>query len=270
LYDKWLKGPRKPGTFPTGSRELHQLWAELAGALEKYNFGKIFTLEPIRSNEEALARYVGKYISKHIGQREETDKGVRLINYSRNWIKNSVNRAWNTDNAKDWRKKLAVFAVQCGCTEFYQLTEKLGAGWAYKYKKDIFEITAEEIYIEKVEPTEIAEYESPELKRIYRNFELAEKEITISTDKSKSRMKSRDKARRKSKAQSLVSEVDNWLCDEVTEFLSNELKDERNEFPFRQAQQEKEALIRRMQALETIESESGYLSPKPEKTEVPF
>ena len=62
---------------------------------------------------------------------------LNFINYSKKWIKNSVNRAWNTKNAQSWRSKVQTFALECGCTEFYQLSEKLGPNWAYKYQEEI-------------------------------------------------------------------------------------------------------------------------------------
>lgn len=139
-YDEWLKGPRKLNTFPTGNKALHSLWADLRENLEKYGLGKIFSLEPIRSNAEAMSRYIGKYISKHLGNRSKDDTGVRLVNYSRNWIKNSVRCSWHNKNAKLWREKLRLFAYSQGCSDFYQLAEKLGPNWAYKYQQEIVDI----------------------------------------------------------------------------------------------------------------------------------
>jgi hypothetical protein len=37
----------------------------------------------VKSNEDGLSKYVGKYIAKHVGQREDRDKGVRLVRYSK-------------------------------------------------------------------------------------------------------------------------------------------------------------------------------------------
>ena len=139
-YDEWLKGSRKKGTFPTGNDYIKTLWHELSENLEKYGLGRIFSLEPIRSNTDAIARYVGKYVSKHLGSRTDEDKGLRLINYSRGWTKNSVRFAWHTKNASLWRAKLELFAKHHGCSEFYQLHEKLGTGWAYRYADDIMNI----------------------------------------------------------------------------------------------------------------------------------
>jgi len=118
---------------------LRNIWKTLRENLPNYGFGRSELL-PVKSNAEAMGRYVGKYISKHVGQRDEEDKGVRLISYSKGWQKNSCNFSWNTDGAQDWRRKLSLFAQRIGCTEIYQLTEKLGLGWAYKYAEDIMQV----------------------------------------------------------------------------------------------------------------------------------
>lgn len=56
---------------------LRSHWAWLRHNLKKYGFGRAELL-PIRTVREAFACYFSKYIAKHIGQREERDKGVRL------------------------------------------------------------------------------------------------------------------------------------------------------------------------------------------------
>ena len=140
VYENFLDH-RKPGQrVPTGNTYLRSLWHELYQSVEKYGFGPIFSLEPIRSNEEAMARYMGKYISKGLSQRHEDHKGVRLVSYSRGWSRNSMRFAWHSENASEWRRKLNLFAQSVGCTEFYQLTDKLGSGWAYRYAQDIMNI----------------------------------------------------------------------------------------------------------------------------------
>lgn len=128
------------GNYRSANPFLRSLWKDLRENLENYGLGRSELL-PIRSNEEAMARYVGKYISKHMDQREEDDKGVRLVNYSRGWSgRNSVNFAWNTHGSHEWRRKLEKFAKSLGCEEIYQLSEKLGPGWAWKYLDDIMAI----------------------------------------------------------------------------------------------------------------------------------
>lgn len=118
---------------------LRDLWRDIREACKKYKLGRSELL-PIKSNAEGMARYLGKYISKHLNHRDTEDKGVRLVNSSRNWIKNSMNFAWHTDGAVEWRRKLALFAEYMGCSELYQLTEKLGEGWAFKCVDDIWNI----------------------------------------------------------------------------------------------------------------------------------
>ena len=139
-YEKWLDVRKKGDRVPTGNKYLRSLWAELYRAVENYGFGWVFSLEPIKSNTEGLARYVGKYISKHLDQRTDQDKGVRLVNSSRGWTKNSPRFAWYTKNAVVWRMKVEKFAEYQGCTELYQLADKLGTDWAYKYANDIMNI----------------------------------------------------------------------------------------------------------------------------------
>jgi hypothetical protein len=124
------------GNYKSASRYLRGLWAELRARLPEYGFGRSELL-PVKSNAEAMGRYVGKYISKHMGQKTEKDKGVRLVNYSRGWIRNSIRMAWYNKNSKEWRRKLQKFADYLGCTEFYQISEKLGPGWAYRYAEEI-------------------------------------------------------------------------------------------------------------------------------------
>lgn len=127
------------GNYKSASSYLRSLWRELRGACLTYGFGR-HELLPVRSNSEAMARYVGKYISKHIGQREESAKGKRLISASQDWIRNSLNFAWNTEGAQEWRRKVALFAAAVGCSNMEQLYNKLGPNWAYKHLDTIYNV----------------------------------------------------------------------------------------------------------------------------------
>ncbi len=123
----------------TASPVLKRLWRELREACEKYGFGRSEML-PIKSDVEIMAKYVGKYISKELGSRNNDDKGVRLVNSSRGWPKNSVNFQWHTDGAQEWRKKISLFAKINGCEDLYDLTQKLGPRWAWNYQQEILDI----------------------------------------------------------------------------------------------------------------------------------
>jgi hypothetical protein len=72
---------------------------------------------PIRSSAEAISRYVGKYISKHIGNREERDKGVRLAGFSKGARIGTSRFAWATPGSWVWRRKLKILAESLGVPE---------------------------------------------------------------------------------------------------------------------------------------------------------
>lgn len=127
------------GDYSSANDNLRRLWILLRQNCKKYGLGRSELL-PIKSNKEAMARYLGKYISKHISRRQLADRGVRLVNYSRNWSRNSVNFAWVTDNAKEWRRKVALFAKHSGCNELSDLSDKWGPNWAYQHIDMIYRI----------------------------------------------------------------------------------------------------------------------------------
>jgi len=127
------------GSYRSAPPYLRGLWRELRAKLVLYGFGR-HELLPIRSNAEGMARYMGKYISKHIGARKEEDKGKRLVTASNDWLKNNSKFAWNTDGGKEWRRKLGKFARIIGCEDMDDIYSKLGPGWAYKHIDSIYDI----------------------------------------------------------------------------------------------------------------------------------
>lgn len=133
LYEKWLDEDRTRKSCPTGNDELRRMWRELREAVQKYGFGWIVSVEPIKSTKEAISRYVGKYVSKHLQHRIEEDKGARMINYSRGFLRHSPKFQWLTMNSALWRSKVQMFSRLHGCTDLYELREKLGPKWAYNH-----------------------------------------------------------------------------------------------------------------------------------------
>lgn len=127
------------GNYRTAGPYLRNLWRELRAKLVLYGFGR-HELLPIRSNADGMARYMGKYISKHIGARKEEDKGKRLVTASQDWIKNSSKFAWNTEGGKEWRRKVKVFAQHMGFHGEAGLYFKLGPNWAFRYLDTIYNI----------------------------------------------------------------------------------------------------------------------------------
>jgi hypothetical protein len=188
------------GNYSSASSFLRETWAELRQKLKEYGFGRSELL-PVKSNAEAMGRYVGKYISKHIGARKTEDKGVRMVNYSRGWIKNSCRIAWNTPNAKEWRFKLETFAARHGCTELYQLEEFLCPGWAYKYQQEIFNTPVHE----ELKPIEYRSRYLEKLKQVAaNNIEHRQKYLKTHSGPSARQLAIRDRKKDIEKAMDLL------------------------------------------------------------------
>jgi hypothetical protein len=102
-------------------------------------FGRTELL-PVKSTAEGIAYYVGGYIAKHVGQREEPDKGKRFVAYlgfqaGERQFKPSF--AWRTPGSQEWRLKLRYFARVVGATCMEDLTKMFGPRWAYSFKDQI-------------------------------------------------------------------------------------------------------------------------------------
>lgn len=131
------------GKYTSASKNLRAEWAFWRQTAPKYRFGRTELL-PIKSTIEAIAKYVGKYISKHIEARKDEDKGVRLVRYSRGARAGTTRFQFLSNGSAEWRRKLAIFgqivqdqhpeqAVTC----IEDLTRILGPNWAYKHREYI-------------------------------------------------------------------------------------------------------------------------------------
>lgn len=139
------------GDYSSANAYLRSEWAFWRANAKKYGFGRTELL-PIRSTAEGIARYVGKYISKHMKQREERDKGARLVEYTRGARVYSTRYAFVTKGSHQWRQKLAMFAYITGYEQglgrsarFEELSELLGKRWAYKNREFILSLPAEDM-----------------------------------------------------------------------------------------------------------------------------
>lgn len=97
------------GRYSSANPALRQLWALLRENVHKYGFGRTELL-PVKTNSKGLARYVSKYISKHINSRKPEDKGYRLVRTSMDkksmWKIANSNFAFVSKGSKEWRRKL--------------------------------------------------------------------------------------------------------------------------------------------------------------------
>jgi hypothetical protein len=118
---------------------LRSIWSILRERLPAFGFGRSELL-PIRTTAEATSKYLGKYISKHIGAREDRDKGVRLTSYSADFPKSTPKLSWNTIGGKEWRRKAAKFATLLGHDSPFDLQSHYGPSWAFKLQEYIMAV----------------------------------------------------------------------------------------------------------------------------------
>ena len=121
------------GDYRSANACLRHEWAFWRSTAPKYRFGR-HELLPVKSNAEGIARYVGKYLSKHVGARLEADKGARLVRYLGYGVgdrKTSCRFGWNTDNAWLWRHKLAALAKRYRAKDTDDMKRIFGPRWAF-------------------------------------------------------------------------------------------------------------------------------------------
>ena len=114
--------------FRTANADLRNFWQILRERLPAYGFGR-HELLPIRTNIEAAAKYVGKYVSKDMNHFDQ-DKGVRRISYSQGQIRSSSNFAWHSEGSREWRRKVMVLAHFLGLEDMADLKTRFGPRWS--------------------------------------------------------------------------------------------------------------------------------------------
>ena len=130
--------------YSSAGQYLRSEWAFWRSTAKKFRFGRTELL-PIKSSSEAIGRYVGKYISKHLDSRIPDDKGARLVSYSKNMRVMNTKFSWVTEGSRQWRLKVKAFchyvADNKGCEPTFEgLREVLGPKWAYNHRDFIGQI----------------------------------------------------------------------------------------------------------------------------------
>mgnify|MGYP003484780661 FL=1 len=124
FYDKSAGKKR----YASANKKLKAFWTLLRKSMAKYGFGR-HELMPIRTSPEKLAKYVGKYISKHVQARLPEDKGIRLVQCSADkaskWKVANSNFAFVSWGAMMWRKKLKTY-VETNQSYWGKLLDFLG------------------------------------------------------------------------------------------------------------------------------------------------
>lgn len=134
---------RRP--YASANAALREEWAFWRKTGPKYGFGRTELL-PVRSTMEAIGRYVGSYVSKHVGARVEFDKGSRLVRYL--GYKPGDRRArpqfaWNTLNSWLWREKLRLFAGSVRVSDTDSLVKLFGPRWSFFFQRQILDTSVD-------------------------------------------------------------------------------------------------------------------------------
>ena len=142
-FDEFAKGK---GHYQTANNHLRREWAFWRKTSGFYGFGRT-ELMPIRSDAAAMGQYVGKYIGKHIGQREERDKGARLVSYSGDARMATSKHSVHTNRPDQWRAKVLTFSRVVGAwkphariKDMDDLAFHLGPRWAYHWRDFILDL----------------------------------------------------------------------------------------------------------------------------------
>ena len=131
------------GNYSSAGPELRQEWSFWRRTAKAYRFGRTELL-PVKSDIEAMAKYVGKYIGKAIEARNPDDKGVRLVRYSRGARAGTTRFQFHSEGSVEWRRKVATFAVLVQrrypderIAGLKDLSRVLGKRWAYHHRETI-------------------------------------------------------------------------------------------------------------------------------------
>ena len=119
--------------YRTASVSLRAEWAFWRQTVPRYKFGRTELL-PIKSNEAAVSFYVGKYIRKHIENRTEEDKGVRLVRTSYRAKAGTTRFAWNSISSRLWREKIALIAREVRAEDTPEISRLFGKHWMFKHQ----------------------------------------------------------------------------------------------------------------------------------------
>lgn len=124
---------------------LRSEWAFWRQNAKKYGFGRTELL-PIKSTTDGISKYVGKYIAKHISSRKLEDKGIRLVDYSKDARIATTCFTWVSPGGVEWRRKLKLFAEMVCIARGHPVVSMkvlsllLGPRWAYRWRDFILSL----------------------------------------------------------------------------------------------------------------------------------
>jgi hypothetical protein len=138
------------GQYTSANKSLKSEWKFWRETSKEYGFGRTELL-PIKSTSEGIAKYVGKYIGKSIAQRQQQDKGVRLVEYGKASRVATSKFTFVSEGSAVWRRKIATFAKivarahDLPCNDLSHLSQILGSKWAYNNREFILSLPDEQV-----------------------------------------------------------------------------------------------------------------------------
>lgn len=120
----------------SANKHLRKFWAVLrSDKVRRWGFGRCETL-PILSNAQALARYVGAYVTSASCARLSGDKGMRTVRYALHSRTASIRWSWADGHGAKWRRGCQIVG-QILEIKYEHLEEKFGKKWAWRLKESI-------------------------------------------------------------------------------------------------------------------------------------
>lgn len=138
--------------YSSASKELRSEWLFWRTNAKNYRFGRTELL-PIKSTIEAMGKYVGKYISKHIENRKDSDKGARLVRYSRGARAGTTRFMFLSLGSALWRQSVGSFAEILErhhpneeINDIADISRVVGPRWAYHNRDFILSLSQPDVY----------------------------------------------------------------------------------------------------------------------------
>ena len=108
---------------------LRTIWRMLDEGLRDFGFGSVYDLFPIQTNEVGISRYLAKQFFGGLPFQDESEKGARLISYSRGCPR-VVPPGWRPPS-KWFEARLTALLRAFSLPDRQHLKERLGRRWAF-------------------------------------------------------------------------------------------------------------------------------------------
>lgn len=133
--------------YESASDYLRGEWKFWREACPKYHFGRSELL-PVRTDAERAARYVARYISRHLRARYPADKRARLVSFADNARENLGRHRLGVETGGSSERRLGGLIHDLGLSGIGELRSRLGRSWRRKLARllDPDEITEKDFW----------------------------------------------------------------------------------------------------------------------------